>query len=57
MSEEIFRALSSPRLDVGSFVTEGISLWGKQPPFSEGDGLHDEPMLTVHRPDPSSAVG
>ena len=35
MSEEIFRELSSPRFDEGSIVTEGISLWGKQPPFSE----------------------
>ena len=57
MSEKIFQELSSPRFDDGSIVTEGISLWGKQPPFSDGDGLHDEPMLTVHRPDPSSAVG
>ena len=45
------------KIDEAGIRPEAMSLWSDAAPMSEGSDMIDQPILTVHRPDPENCLG
>lgn len=45
------------KIDDAGITHEALSLWPDAAPMSEGSDMIDQPILTVHRPDPKNCLG
>ena len=45
------------KIDEAGIRPEAMSLWSDAAPMSEGSDMIDQPILTVHRPDPENRLG
>ncbi len=45
------------KIDDAGITHEALSLWPDAAPMSEGSDMIDQPILTVHKPDPKNCLG
>ena len=45
------------KIDDAGITHEALSLWPDAAPMSEGNDMIDQPILTVHKPDPKNCLG